>query len=225
MKIDILTLFPEMFAPIYSSMIGRAIKSGAINVNIVDIRTFSKDKHSKCDDTPYGGGAGMVMMAQPIIDATRALDSDNTAKKIYLSPRGKVFNQTLAKEYSAFDHLILLCGHYEGVDERALELCAYEELSIGDYILTGGELPAMIVLDSVSRFVPGVLGSAESCITESFSDGLLEYPQYTKPAEIEGKAVPEVLISGHHANIEKWRKEKALEITLKNRPDLLNKDK
>ncbi|MBP5356935.1 MAG: tRNA (guanosine(37)-N1)-methyltransferase TrmD [Clostridia bacterium] len=225
MKIDILTLFPEMFAPIYSSMIGRAIKSGAINVNIVDIRAFSKDKHSKCDDTPYGGGAGMVMMAQPIIDATRALDSDNTAKKIYLSPRGKVFNQTLAKEYSAFDHLILLCGHYEGVDERALELCAYEELSIGDYILTGGELPAMIVLDSVSRFVPGVLGSAESCITESFSDGLLEYPQYTKPAEIEGKAVPEVLISGHHANIEKWRKEKALEITLKNRPDLLNKDK
>ena len=225
MKIDILTLFPEMFAPIYSSMIGRAIKSGAINVNIVDIRAFSKDKHSKCDDTPYGGGAGMVMMAQPIIDATRALDSDNTAKKIYLSPRGKVFNQTLAKEYSAFDHLILLCGHYEGVDERALELCAYEELSIGDYILTGGELPAMIVLDSVSRFVPGVLGSAESCITESFSDGLLEYPQYTKPAEIEGKAVPEVLISGHHANIEKWRKEKALEITLKNRPDLLNNDK
>lgn len=219
MKFDILTLFPEMFEPLKHSIIERATKKNLIEINTINIRDFSKDKHKKVDDTPYGGGAGMVMKADVVYDAYKSVE-DKNAKVIFLSPQGKTLNQKKVQELAKEEHLILLCGHYEGIDQRVLDEIVDEEISIGDYVLTGGEIPAMVLVDSVSRYVEGVL-SEGSTSEESFSDGLLEYPQYTRPEEFRGKKVPEVLISGHHENIKKWREEKSLEITKKNRPDLL----
>lgn len=221
MKIEILTLFPDMFAPLSQSIIGRAECAGIVDINAIDIRKYTADKHFKCDDVPYGGGSGMVMTPQPIVDCVRAVDPDGKARRIYMSPRGRTLSVSIAKELAAETDLLILCGHYEGVDQRALDVCGFEELSIGDYVLTGGELAAMVVVDALLRFVPGVLGSRTSALTDSFSDGMLEYPQYTRPAVFEGIPVPEVLLSGHHANIEKWRREKALELTAERRPDLL----
>ncbi len=220
MKIDILTLFPEMFSAMQESIVGRAQKSGKIQINIVNLRDYTEDKHLKCDDYPFGGGAGMVMMAQPIGSAIKALDPDHTARRIYTSPKGEVFRQQKVFELLEYEHLILLCGHYEGVDQRAIDLYIDEEISIGDYVLTGGELPAMVIADCVSRYVEGVI-SHSSLVDESFSENLLEYPQYTRPQVYEGLAVPEILRSGDHAKIDAWRREKAMEITKKNRPDLL----
>ncbi len=219
MKFDILTLFPEMFAPLEQSIIGRAVENNRIEINLTNIRDFSKDKHKKVDDTPYGGGKGMVIRPDVVYDAYESVKDEN-AKVIYMSPKGKVLNQEKVKALSKENHLIILCGHYEGIDQRVLDEIVDEEISIGDYVLTGGEIPAMVLVDSVSRYVEGVL-SEGSTSEESFSDGLLEYPQYTRPEEFRGKKVPEVLISGHHENIKKWREEKSLEITKKNRPDLL----
>ena len=219
MRIDILTLFPDMFTPLKESIIKRATDKNAVELNIVQIRDFSLDPHKKTDDVPYGGGAGMVMTPQPLYDAIKSVKTENS-KVVYLSPRGRVFKQQIAKEYACIEHLILVCGHYEGIDQRIIDLCVDEELSIGDYVLTGGELPAMVVADSVIRLLDGVI-TADSLSEESFSGGLLEYPQYTRPQNFMGQEVPDVLISGHHANIAKWRKEKSLEITKKNRPDLL----
>ena len=220
MRIDILTLFPEMFSAMQESIIGRAQKSGKIQINIVNIRDYTEDKHLKCDDYPFGGGAGMVMMAQPIGSAIEALDPAHQARRIYMSPKGQVFKQQKVFELLAYEHLILLCGHYEGVDQRALDLFIDEEISIGDYVLTGGELPAMVVADCVSRYVDGVISNS-SLVDESFSENLLEYPQYTRPQEYRGLAVPEILRSGDHAKIDAWRREQAIAITKKNRPDLL----
>lgn len=222
MQISILTIFPEMFDAINHSLLGKAQESGKLKINIIDIRDFSNNKHRKVDDYPFGGGAGMVMMVQPIMDAMDYAMSlhEEKPKRIYMSPRGKVFNQSMVKPMLEQD-LILLCGHYEGVDQRVLDSCIDEELSIGDYVLTGGELPAMVVIDTISRYVDGVIGSRESLEEESFSDGLLEYPQYTRPADYNGMQVPEILLSGHHANIKKWQLEQSLEITRRNRPDLL----
>lgn len=219
MKFDILTLFPEMFAPLEQSIIERAVENNRIEINLTNIRDFSKDKHKKVDDTPYGGGKGMVIRPDVVYDAYESVKDEN-AKVIYMSPKGKVLNQEKVKALSKENHLIILCGHYEGIDQRVLDEIVDEEISIGDYVLTGGEIPAMVLVDSVSRYVEGVL-SEGSTSEESFSDGLLEYPQYTRPEEFRGKKVPEVLISGHHENIKKWREEKSLEITKKNRPDLL----
>ena len=220
MKIDILTLFPEMFGSLKESIVGRASKNGLLDINIINIRDFSKDKHQKCDDEPYGGGAGMLMSVQPIYDAIKSVLTED-AKLFYLSPKGKVFNQEYAIKLSQEKHIILLCGHYEGVDHRILEIFNPCLISVGDYVLTGGEIPAMALIDSILRYVPDVLGNSQSTVDESFSNGLLEYPQYTRPQEFLGNAVPEVLLSGNHANIDKWRYEKSLEITRKNRPDLL----
>lgn len=220
MKIDILTLFPEMFSAMRESIVGRAQKAGKIEINIVNIRDYTEDKHLKCDDYPFGGGAGMVMMAQPIGSAIEALDPAHQARRIYMSPKGQVFKQQKVFELLAYEHLILLCGHYEGVDQRALDLFIDEEISIGDYVLTGGELPAMVVADCVSRYVDGVISNS-SLVDESFSENLLEYPQYTRPQEYKGLAVPEILRSGDHAKIDAWRREQAIAITKKNRPDLL----
>ncbi len=222
MRIDILTLFPEMFAPLYESIIGRAQKAGKVEINIHDIRDFSQNKHKKCDDYPFGGGAGMVMMPQPVYDAINSIDPEHKAVRIYTSPRGKTLKQSLVKSLAKLDNILILCGHYEGLDERIIELCIDEEISIGDFVLTGGELPAMVMVDSVCRYVSGVIAE-ESLAEESFSDGLLEYPQYTRPQEFQGKKVPEVLVSGNHAEVDKWRKEKSIELTKKYRPDLLNK--
>ena len=223
MRIDILTLFPEMFAPLKTSIIGKATENGALDIRITDIRAYSKDKHHKCDDTPFGGGAGMVMMAQPIYDAINAIDPEHKSIRIYMSPKGKTLDMATVKELAGIENawLTLLCGHYEGVDQRVLDLCIDREISIGDYVLTGGELPAMVLTDSVARYVDGVLGSNDSVSEESFSDNTLEYPHYTRPQVFEGLEVPEVLLSGHHANIEKWRKQQSLEITKRLRPDLL----
>lgn len=220
MKIDILTLFPEMFSAMKESILGRAQKDGKITINIVNLRDYTEDKHLKCDDYPFGGGAGMVMMAQPIGSAIESLDKEHKARRIYMSPKGETFRQQKVFQLLQYDHLILLCGHYEGVDQRALDLFIDEEISIGDYVLTGGELPAMVITDCITRYVDGVI-SPSSLVDESFADNLLEYPQYTRPQEYRGLAVPEVLRSGNHAEIDKWRREKAIEITKKRRPDLL----
>ena len=219
MKFDILTLFPEMFKPLEDSIIGRAKENKIIDINLVNIRDFSTDKHKHVDDTPYGGGAGMVMKPDVVYDAYKSVASQN-AKVVYLTPQGKTLNQKKVEELAKEEHLILLCGHYEGIDQRAIDLIQPEEISVGDYVLTGGELPAMILVDSVSRYVEGVLNK-ESIEEESFSNGLLEYPQYTRPEVFEGIKVPEVLLSGNHQNIAKWRKEQALQITTIKRPDLL----
>ena len=219
MKFDVLTLFPEMFDILNQSIIGKAIEKNLIDVHLINIRDFSKDKHKKVDDTPYGGGAGMVMKPDVVYDAYQSV-KDEKAKVIYMSPQGKTLNQKMVEELSKENHLIILCGHYEGIDQRVLDKIVDEEISIGDYVLTGGEIPAMVLIDSVSRYVEGVL-KEDSIKEESFSNGLLEYPQYTRPEVFEGMKVPEVLLSGHHENIEKWRKEKSLEITKKKRPELL----
>ncbi len=220
MKITVLTLFPEMFSALSSSIIGRATKEGKFQLNIVDIRDYTEDKHLKCDDYPFGGGAGMVMMAQPIGSAIEAVDPGHGARRIYLSPKGKTLTQEKVIRLSEEEELVLLCGHYEGVDQRAIDLFIDEEISIGDYVLTGGELPAMVLVDCVARYVDGVLAPS-SLVDESFSENLLEYPQYTRPVEYRGLTVPEVLRSGNHAEIDKWRREQALALTRKLRPDLL----
>jgi tRNA (guanine37-N1)-methyltransferase len=225
MKIDILTLFPEMFLPLNTSIIGRAQENNLLRINLINYRDYSTDRLKHVDDTPYGGGAGMVIKPEPIYDAYKDIVSKSDTKSqkvIYMSPKGKLFNQQMAKELSKEEHLIILCGHYEGVDERIIEEIVDEEISIGDYVLTGGELPAMCLVDAVARNIDGVL-SDDSTIDESFSNGLLEYPQYTRPEEFMGRKVPEVLLSGHHANIKKWREEESYKRTLKKRPELLNK--
>ena len=219
MKFDILTLFPEMFEPMKQSIIGKAVEKDLIEINLINIRDFSKDKHKKVDDTVYGGGAGMLIRPDVVYDAYKSI-KDEKSKVIYLSPKGKILSQKKVEELSKENHLILLCGHYEGIDQRALDEIVDEEISIGDYVLTGGELPAMVLIDSVSRYVGGVIDS-ESTSEESFSNGLLEYPQYTRPEEFKGKKVPEVLKSGHHANIEKWRRKESLKETFLKRPELL----
>lgn len=229
MKITVLTLFPEMFAPVLgASILGRAQQNGRISVQVVDIRPFSDRKHKNTDDAPFGGGAGMVMTAQPITAAmAHAMRREDgmpfAGRRIYLSPRGAGLTQRKAEELAALPELILLCGHYEGVDQRAIDLCIDEELSIGDYVLTGGELAAMVVIDCVARLLPGVLGCDESAQTESFSveTGLLEYPHYTRPRVFEGLEVPEVLLGGNHAVIEAWRFEQSYRLTARRRPDLL----
>ena len=221
MKFDCLTLFPEMFEALNQSIIGRAKEKNLIEINLINIRDFSKDKHKKVDDTPYGGGAGMVMMPDVVYSAYNSVKTDN-AKVIYMSPQGKTLNQIKVEQLAKEDHLIILCGHYEGIDQRVLDKIVDEEISIGDYVLTGGEIPAMVLIDSVSRYVEGVL-KEESIKEESFSNGLLEYPQYTRPEIFEGEKVPEILLSGHHQKIEQWRKQKSLEITKSKRPDLLEK--
>ena len=223
MKIDILTLFPESFAPFKESIISRAQKAGTIEINIINIREFSRDKHKKCDDAPFGGGAGMLMSVQPIFDAVKSVLT-NKSKVVFPSPAGKVYNNKMAKELAEFEHLIFICGHYEGIDERLIKIFDAEEISIGDYVLTGGEIPSMVIIDSLLRFVPNVLkeGSLEE---ESFSNGLLEYPQFTRPQVFEGMRVPEVLLSGNHAEIKKWRKQESLKKTKRNRPDLLKEDR
>lgn len=228
MRFDIMTLFPSFVEGILGeSIIGRAQKSGVIEVNTYNIRDYSKDKHRRVDDTPYGGGKGMLMMAPPIYDcyADILAKSPEGIKRrvVYMSPRGRVFDQDKAKELAALDQLVILCGHYEGVDARIIEEIVDEEISIGDFVLTGGELPACIVTDAVARLVDGVLAAPECYENESISSGLVEYPQYTRPFEFHGRSVPEVLISGHHANIEKWRAEAALRETARLRPDLLDK--
>ena len=222
MQFDVLTLFPAMFEPIKQSILGKGIENEKIKLKLVNIRDFSKDKHKKVDDTPYGGGAGMVMKPDVVYDAYKSVYEEN-AKVIYLSPQGKTLNQKKVEELSKEKHLILLCGHYEGIDQRVIDKIVDEEISIGDYVLTGGEIPAMVLIDSVSRYIDGVLNQ-ESIKEESFSQGLLEYPQYTRPEVFEGEKVPEILLSGHHENIEKWRQEQALKITKQKRPDLLKKE-
>lgn len=224
MRIDIITLFPEMFEPVLNeSIIGRAQKSGAIEIVCHQLREFAFDKHRRVDDTPYGGGMGMLMKAEPI-----ALCFENICKQVgsrphfvYMSPQGKTLEQKRLRELAEFNNICILCGHYEGVDQRLLDEFIDEEISIGDYVLTGGEIPAMVFADALCRMVPGVLTNNECFTEESHFNGLLEYPQYTKPAVWRGREVPEVLMSGHHANVEKWRREKSLEVTKIKRPDLL----
>ena len=219
MKFDVLTLFPEMFEPLKQSIIKRAVEKNLIDINLINIRDFSEDKHNKVDDTPYGGGAGMLMKPDVVDKAYNSIKSEN-AKVIYLTPQGKTLNQRIVRDLSKQEHLILLCGHYEGIDQRVLDKIVDEEISIGDYVLTGGELPAMVLIDSVSRYVEGVLSDG-STDEESFSNGLLEYPQYTRPEIFDNVKVPDVLISGHHENIRKWRRERSLENTFKKRPEML----
>ena len=219
MKFDILTLFPEMFEPVKQSVIGKAVEKDLIEINLINMRDFSKDKHKKVDDTVYGGGAGMLIRPDVVYDSFKSVESEK-AKVIYLSPKGKVLSQEKVVELSKEKHLILLCGHYEGIDQRVLDTIVDEEISIGDYVLTGGEIPAMVLVDAVSRYVTGVI-TDESTSEESFSEGLLEYPQYTRPEEFLGMKVPDVLKSGHHLNIEKWRRKESLKETFLKRPELL----
>mgnify|MGYP001851265454 FL=1 len=221
MKFDVLTLFPEMFETLNQSILGKAQEKKLIDINLINIRDFSKDKHKKVDDTPYGGGAGMVMKADIVYDAYKSVKTPKT-KLIYLTPQGKTLNQKKVEELSKEEHLVLLCGHYEGIDQRVIDKIVDEEISIGDYVLTGGEIPAMVLIDSVSRYIEGVIKN-DSTKEESFSQGLLEYPQYTRPEIFQGEKVPEILLSGHHQKIDKWRKEQAIKITLEKRPDLIKK--
>ncbi len=224
MKIDVLTLFPEMFTGVFgSSILGKAADKGIVELNAINFRNYSTSKHGTVDDTPYGGGGGMVLKPDPIFAAVEDLTSKQAVKPriILMCPQGETFTQKKAEELSQEQHLIFICGHYEGYDERIREHLVTDELSIGDYVLTGGELPAMTVVDSVVRLLPGVLGNEMSAVTDSFSTGLLEYPHYTRPAEFRGLKVPDVLLSGHHANVEKWRREQSLLRTLQRRPDLL----
>ena len=220
MKINVLTLFPEMFTAVTeSSILGKAAEKGILDINLINIRDFSKDRHNKADDTPYGGGVGMVMFCQPIFDALKSIGAEEK-KIIYMSPRGSVLNQEKIEELASLDEMTVLCGHYEGVDQRVLDYWNMEEISIGDYVLTGGELAAMVMIDAVSRFVPGVLGTSESAADESIYSGLLEYDQYTKPRVYEGLEVPEVLFNGNHKLIHLWQFRKSLELTKEKRPDL-----
>lgn len=220
----ILTLFPEFYACLKSGIIGKAIERGLFGVEIVNIRDYSEDKHKRCDDYPFGGGAGMVMTPDPIHKAICAVDPEHKARRIFMSPRGQVLTQKKVKELSGDEEILFLCGSYEGVDQRVVDMDIDEELSIGDYVLTSGDPAALVTLNSVVRYVPGVLGSEQSTEEESFSTNLLEYPQYTRPQNYMGMEVPEVLVSGNHGLVDKWRYEKALEITKKRRPDLLKKE-
>lgn len=222
MRIDILTLFPEMFSALNESILGRAQKQGKVEINVVNIRDYTEDKHLKCDDYPFGGGAGMVMMPQPIGSAIEAVDPRHEARRIYLSPKGETLVQQKVFLLLSYERLVLLCGHYEGVDQRVIDLFIDEEISIGDYVLTGGELPAMVLCDCVCRYVDGVI-STSSLVDESFSDNLLEYPQYTRPKEYKGLCVPEVLSSGDHAKVDEWRRREAMKLTKEKRPDLLKR--
>ena len=220
MKIDVLTLFPEMFTPVTeSSMLGRAVEKGILDIRLTDIRDFSNDKHNKADDYPFGGGGGMVMMADPIFGALESVNAEGK-KILYMSPRGKILDREMISRLSVQEELVILCGHYEGVDQRVIDYWNMEEVSIGDYVLTGGELPAMVLIDSVARLVPDVLGNESSALDESIYSGLLEHPQYTKPREYRGMNVPEVLVSGNHKLIELWKFREALLLTKKRRPDL-----
>lgn len=224
MRFDVMTLFPDMIRFVTSeSIIGRAAKKGIITVNAVDIRDYTEDKHRRVDDYPYGGGFGMVMQCQPIYNCYKSITADSVCKvhTVYMSPKGKVLTQQKALELSKLDRMVILCGHYEGVDQRVLDEIIDEEISIGDYVLTGGELGACVLIDSVSRMIDGVLASSEAFQNESHFCGLLEHPQYTRPEEWHGKKIPDVLLSGHHANIEKWKNEQSIELTKKMRPDLL----
>ena len=220
MTFKVLTIFPEMLRPMLeASILGRAIAQGILKVELIDIRPYSQRKHKNTDDEPFGGGAGMVMLAQPIVDAIE--HNPVKGRRIYLSPRGRTLTQGIVEELARDEEILLLCGHYEGVDQRALDIAIDEELSIGDYVLTGGELGALVVIDAVSRLIPGVLGRAESSVDESFSSGLLEYPQYTRPREYRGMAVPEVLVGGNHAEINRWRRNESLRLTRERRPEML----
>lgn len=223
MKFNVLTLFPEMFSALDESIIGRGKEKGLIDINLINIRDFSKNKHKKVDDTPYGGGAGMVMEPTVVYDAYCSVKEPNV-KVIYMSPQGKTLNQQMVQDLAKEENIILLCGHYEGIDQRVIDEIVDEEISIGDYVLTGGELPAMVLIDSVTRYVEGVL-KEDSVQEESFTDGLLEYPQYTRPEVFLGKRVPEVLLSGHHENIKKWRRNQSIINTYLKRPDLLKEIK
>lgn len=224
MNYHILTLFPEMVMDgLNTSIIGRAVEKGLISIEAINIRDYSKDKHNHVDDAPYGGGAGMVMQPGPVCDSYEDLcrKIGKRPRVLYMTPQGQTFNQSIAEELAKEEDLVFLCGHYEGIDERALELIVTDYLSVGDYVLTGGELPAMVMIDCISRLVPGVLNNDVSAEIESFHDNLLEYPQYTRPEVYEGKKVPEVLLSGHHKNIETWRRQQSIKRTLERRPDLL----
>ncbi len=226
MRIDIMTLFPEMCESVLSSsIIGRARENGYVEINCHDIRNYTVDKHNKVDDSPYGGGMGMIMKSQPIASCFEHICKETGEKPylIYMSPQGNVLTQNKVRELSQMKNIVLLCGHYEGVDERVIEELVDEEVSVGDYVLTGGELPALVLADSVARMIPGVLSDNECFEDESHYSGLLEYPQYTRPFEWRGREVPEILLSGHHANIEKWRHEKSLERTFRKRPDMIEK--
>ncbi len=221
MKIDILTLFPEMFTTLKESILGRALEKGAFEVNLINIRDFSLDKHKKVDDYVFGGGDGMLMTPQPLYDAIMSVKTDDSYV-VYMSPKGSVLKQDKVRDMATqYNHLIIVCGHYEGIDQRIIDLCIDEQISIGDYVLTGGELPAMVLVDSVARYLPNVLGSETSAEDESFTDGYLEYPQYTRPREFRGLSVPEVLLNGNHKEIEKWKTEQKIQETKKFRPDLL----
>ncbi len=221
MRIDILTLFPEMFTPLTESIIGRAVKSGKVEIVVTDIREYTENKHKKCDDYPFGGGAGMVMTPQPIYSAINAVDPNHEARRIFMSPKGRTFCQPMVKELLSYQRILLLCGHYEGVDQRVLDLCIDEEISLGDFVLTGGEIPAMAITDSICRYIGGVI-SDESLSEESFTGNLLEYPQFTRPQVFMGMQVPEVLVSGNHKEVDKWRMNEALKLTKKLRPDLID---
>ena len=221
MKFDILTVFPEYFDVLKQSLIGKAIEDGVFDVSVTNIRDFTLDKHKKTDDTPYGGGAGMLMTPDPIFRAIEAVDPNHEAWRVYMSPRGTRLCQQKVESLATCQRILILCGDYEGVDQRVIDMCIDEELSIGDYVLTGGELPALVVVNTVARYIDGVLGSDASVEEESFSNGLLEYPQYTRPEVYRGVSVPRVLLDGNHKDIAAWRLEKSLEITMKNRPDLL----
>lgn len=226
MKVDVLTLFPEMMDGVFrASILGKAQEKGIVSLNAINFREYSNSKHGTVDDTPYGGGGGMVLKPEPIFSAVEDLVSrtSTTPRIILMCPQGDTFTQRKAEEFAKEEHLIFICGHYEGYDERIREHLVTDELSIGDYVLTGGELPAMVAIDSIVRLLPGVLGNETSAVTDSFSTGLLEYPHYTRPAEFRGWKVPDILLSGHHANIELWRREQALKRTLERRPDLLDK--
>ena len=221
MKINILTIFPEMFAPVKMSMLGRAAENGILELDITDIRDYTTDRHNRVDDTPYGGGAGMVMQVQPVMDAYAA--KGYGGRVIYMSPRGRILSEELARSLAEESEITILCGHYEGIDQRVLDRLGAEEVSIGDYVLTGGELPAMVLIDTVARFIDGVLSGEESVSNESIYSGLLEYPQYSKPREYDGDEVPEILLSGNHGEIGLWRWEQSLRLTKERRPDLFEK--
>jgi tRNA (guanine37-N1)-methyltransferase len=225
MRFDIITIFPELFTGVVEcGIIRRAVQSGLVDVRIINLRDFTKDKHRSVDDRPYGGGEGMVFMPEPLFEAIefcRAQEKDVKSQVVLLTPQGKTWSQNLVAEFATIPHLILVCGRYEGVDQRVIDNLVDREISIGDFVLSGGEIPAMVVLDSVVRLIPGALGCPDSAVNESFSTGLLDFPQYTRPAEYRGQTVPDVLLSGDHAKIEKWRKEKALEQTKRARPELI----